>query len=747
LVMLWERVTRDGSLGPVAPANFVDWCARSGSFEYLAALDPFPEFTLIGQGEPERVAGAAVSSALFPLLGTRMAIGRNFVADEDKPGQNLVAILSYELWQRRFGGDHSAIGRPLTLNDTAFTIVGVLPRGFELASRASDFQGRNHFDIWTPLALNAQRLQRGTHPLRVFGRLRAGIDIEAAQAELDVTAKTLEREYPATNRERAIHVVSLSEQIAKDVRTSLLTLLVAVGFVWLIACVNIANLLLTRATARQKEMAVRLALGAGRLRLYQQLVTESVLLTSIGAVVGTGLAWWSLKVLVRQLPFDLPRVGEIGLNAEVLAFITLISLIAAIVFGCVPLRRGIAASESLKAGRHTLTRGQVHTRNVLIVGQIAMACILLIGAGLMGRSVWRLLNVSPGFEAGQVLTAHISLIPRQYPNVGRIAAFQREFLARVRNLPGVQSAGIGGYLPLGGTDNSWAPRIEGRAALAPGEYIHYRPVTPGYIETLAISLRDGRRFSDGDDEKAPAVAIINDTAARRYWPNENPIGRRLQIDGPPWRTVIGILGNVRHNGLDVDAKPELYLPFAQVPYPNVAMTVVVRTAGEPLALAPAMRTALAGADPAQALARIRTMDQVVESSVGEPRFRVVLLGTFALVALMLASIGVYGVMSFLVSQRTAEFGVRAALGATRGDLLRLVLQRSAVLIAIGLGCGLLGAIGLARLVQGLLFAVTPYDFTTLASVSVLLATAAWLASYLPARRGALVEPMQALRME
>ena len=747
LVMLWERVAREGTLGGAAPANFADWRARSTSFEDLAALDPFPEFTLVGQGDPERVAGARVSAALMPLFGARMAAGRGFLPSEDQPGQNLVVILSHELWQRRFGGDHSAIGRSIALNDTAYSIVGVLPRGFEIASRAADFQGRNHFDVWTPLALNLQRLQRGTHPLRVFGRLRPGIGIGQARAELDVIAKTLEREYPATNTERAIHLVPLSEQAAKGVRAPLLTLLAAVGFVWLIACVNVANLLLTRAAARQQEMAVRLALGASTFRLGRQLVTETMLLASIGALAGTGVAWWSLKLFLRRLSFELPRMGEIALNARVLGFIVAISVVAALVLGCVPLLRRFEAGESLKAGRHTAARRMMDARDVLIVGQIALACILLAGASLTGRSLWRLLNVSPGFEAAHVLTADISLNPRRYSDVHRVSTFQQEFLARVRALPGVSSAGIGGYLPLGGTDNSWSPAIEGRARAAPGEYIQYRPVTSGYIDTLMISLGEGRGFTDRDNDEAPAVAIVNEAAARRYWPNENPIGRRLQIDGPPWRTVIGIVANVRHAGLDVEAKPELYLPFAQTPYPSTSMTVVIRTAAEPLTLASAIRAALAEIDPAQALARVRTLDDVVSASVGEPRFRVALLGAFAFTALMLAAIGVYGVMSCLVAERSREFGIRAALGATKGNLVRLVMKRSAALTAAGLALGLPGAVGLARLVRRLLYGVTPYDLTTLSSVSLLLAAAALLASYLPARRAAVIEPMQALRLE
>jgi putative ABC transport system permease protein len=747
LVMVWEPVTRTGTLGGFAPANFVDVRGQSKSFERLAALDPLRDFTLTGHGNSEHVVGAAVTSEFFSVLSTRMATGRNFLPEEDQPGRNSV-ILSYALWQRRFGGDQAAIGKSLTLNDSAFTIVGVLPQDFQLVSKAKDFEGRNRFDVWLPLGLNPQRLQRGTHPLRVFGRLRTGISVTEAQAELDVVAKTLEREYPATNTDRGIRIVPLSEQIATGMRTPLLTLLTAVGFVWLIACVNVVNLLLTRASARQKEMSVRVALGANRFRIGQQLVTESLVLASLAAVVGTGLAWWCLKVLVLQLPVDLPRIGEIGLNPQVLGFIGTISLIAGIVFGCAPLVQRVEASESLKQSRHTLTRGQAHTRNVLVVSQIALACVLLVGAGLVGQSLWRLLNVSPGFRADRVLTAEVSVIPRRYPDVRRIATFHRELLARVRNLPGVHSAGVGGYLPLGGAGNSWAPRIEGRAPLAPDDYIEYRPVTPGYIETLAVPLITGRHFTDADNAEAPAVAMINETAAKRYWPNESAIGRRLQIDaGPPWRTVVGIVGNVRHEGLDVDAKPELYLPFAQLPYPNMTMTLAVRTASEPLVLGTEVRGALAQIDPDLALTRVRTMDDVVYSSVGEPRIRAILLGAFALVALALASIGVYGVMNYIVSQRTREFGVRMALGATGGDLLRLILEHSARLIAIGLGVGLLGAVGLARLVRTLLYGVSPHDLLTLASVSILLAAVALLASYLPARRATLIDPTQALRME
>jgi putative ABC transport system permease protein len=746
LIMAWERSARTGTLGGFSPANFVDVQRQSTSFEGIAALDPLRDFTLIGQGTPEHVAGAAVSSTFFPVLGTRMAAGRNFLHEEDQPGRNSVVILSHALWQRRFGRSQAVIGQSVILDDNAFTIVGVLPAEFRLIGKSADFEGRNRFEIWIPLAPNSQR--RGTHPLRVFGRLRPGTTVTEAQAELDVLATALARTYPATNKDRGIRIVPLSEQLATGMRTPLLTLLVAVGFVWLIACANVVNLLLARAAGRQKEMSVRVALGASRFRIGRQLLTESLVLVSLAAVIAIGLAWICLKVIVLQLPIDLPRMEEIGLNPEVLGFIASISFVAAVIFGCAPLMERSRVSESLKQVRHTVTPGQARARSVLVVSQLSLACVLLVGAGLMGQSLWRLLNVSPGFSADRVVTADVSVIPRRYPDVRRVAAFQRELLAHLRRLPGVHSAGIGGYLPLGGGGNSWAPRIEGRASLAPDDHIEYRPVSPGYIETLGIPLMEGRHFTDADAADAPAVAVVNKAAADRYWPNESAIGRRLQIDGgPPWRTVVGVVENVRHEGLDVGAKPELYLPFTQLPYPTMTMTLALRTADERFAADRELRTSLAQVDPDLAFSRVRTLEDVVQSSVSEPRTRALLLGAFALVAVTLAAIGVYGVMNHSVSQRAREFGVRVALGATGRDLQRLVLERSGRLIAIGLGIGLFGAVCLARLARTLLFDVSPYDLPTLSAVSILLISIALLASYRPARRAALIDPNQALRMD
>jgi putative ABC transport system permease protein len=749
LVMLWERNLRDGTLGSVAPANFVDWRGENRTLAGVAALNPFRDLILTGRGEAEQLAAAAVSAELFDVLGTKITIGRGFSATDDQPGQAPVVILSHGLWQRRFGSDPSIVGRPLVLNDTAHTIVGVLPRDFELVSRSADFQARNRFDVWVPLALNLQRLQRGTHPLRVFARLRSGVTPERAQADLDVVGRNIARAYPDTNKDQGVALVPLAEQITSDVRPTLLTLFAAVGLLLLIACVNVANLLLGRANARQREMAVRTALGASRLRLARQLLTESVVLAALGGVAGTAAAWLGTRALLLQLPVDLPRLQAIGVDSRALVFSGLTSVAIGLLIGCVPLARRAPARDSLKEGRSTASRAQTRASGALVAGQIGLACVLLIGAGLLGKSLWRLLDVAPGFHSERVLTAQISLGARDYADVARIGGFQRELLERVRSLPGVQAAGLAAYLPLSGTDNSWAFTIEGRPPRAPGDYMSakYRPVSPGYFEALQIPLVRGRRFTDADREDASAVVLMNESAARAYWPNQDPIGQRIQIEGPPWRTVVGIVGDVRHQGLDAEARPELYYPYAQLPYPQRGMTLVVRTSGEPLALAPATRDVVRALDPRQPVHQVSTLDQIVGASVERPRFRARLLGAFALAALLLASIGIYGVVNYLVGQRRREFGVRAALGATTGDLVRLVLQRSAVLVVTGVALGVIGAALLGRLVSTLLFGVEPFDPSTFVSASLLLGTVALFASYLPARRAAAISPVEALRTD
>lgn len=750
IVMLWEQ-QRSGSLGTVAPANFVDWRAQSRSFSEVAALNPFSSFILGDQDEPARLAGAAVSSNFFSLLGVRFELGRNFFASEDRPGWNHVAILSHRTWQRRFGARADIAGKRITLSDTGYTVVGVLPPDFQFGSKASDFQARNQFDVWVPMALNSEKLQRGTHPLRVFARLKPGIALPQAQADLNVIAANLARQYPEDNKDKGIIAVPLVEQITANVRRALLTLLSAVGLVLLIACANVANLLLSRAAARRKEMAVRVALGAGRRRLAQQLLTESILLAILGGASGLILAIAAMWALTRHLPADLSRASGIAVDEQIIVFTGLISVLTGVVFGLGPLfqTQRVNANEALKQNERVAGGTQSRLRNSLVVGQIAITMVLLIGAGLMAKSFWALLHVSPGFRTEHILTARLSLPPSRYPDVRRIAAFERELLEKVRATPGVQSAGLTAYLPLSGTDNGWAFFIEGRPPLPVGVYnvAKYRPVSSGYFETIGIPLLRGRAFTTVDSEDAPWVVIINESMARAYWGKEDPVGRRLHFGSPVWRTVIGVVGDVLHEGLDGEARPEMYVPFEQAPNKETGPTIVVRTGLDRAAAAAAVRSAVSAIDHTMPVDQIDTMEQVVSISVAQPRFRTVMLAAFSILALVMASIGIYGVMNYLVIQRTREFGIRLSVGATQRDVLRLVLGRAAVLIGSGLGLGLAGAVVLARLIASLLYSVRPLDPLTFAAVPLLLSAVALTASYIPARRATRVDPMIALRYE
>ena len=760
LVMLWEKNIFDGTLGTVAPANFFDWRAQSRSFSRMAAIDPYPDFILNGASEPQRLAGAAVSSGFFSLFGVRMALGRDFLAEEDHPGRNQVVVLSYSAWTRYFSARPDVVGRPLTLNNGSYTVVGVLPRDFSLASKASDFQARNRFDLWTPLALPSppEPWQRGTHPLCVFARLKPGVAPAQAQADLNRIAGNLQRMYPDDDKQMGIAAVPLGQHVVANVRTALFTLLAAVGMVFLIACANIANLLLTRAAARQKEMSLRVALGASRRRLARQLLTESMVLAVAGGVLGAVIAFLSVPALVRHLPTDLPRTSEIAVDGRVLAFTSLVALMTGIVFGLVPLFQTwrVSANDSLKQSGRIVAAGQSRLRGALIAGQVAIAMVLLIGAGLMTKSLWTLLQVSPGFRTEQVLTARLSL-PPQYTNgykfgIGqhrRISTFQRELLGHVRDISGVQSAAFTAYLPLSGTDNSWAFIIEGRPPRPEGVYdmANYRPVSAGYFETMGIPVERGRGFSTGDTEDSPLVVAINETMARTWWGRQNPVGRRVRFAGAAWRSVVGVVGDVHHEALGTKPEPEMYVPYGQVPNVEARPTIVLRTSIEPANVVNALRRAVAEVDPNVPVDQIETMKQIVFGSVGQSRFRTTVIVMFALLALFVASIGLYGVMSYLVSQRIREFGIRMAVGASRGAVLRLVLRQAAKLVGVGIGLGLVVAALLARLIASLLYGVGPLDAATLATVSILLAVVALVASYVPAHRAAKVDPMSSLRYE
>jgi putative ABC transport system permease protein len=749
IVMLWEH-RRGGTPQTVAPANFVDWREQTRSFSEVAAIRS-SSMILIGQGEPARLKGAAVSANFLSLFGVHLTLGRNFLAEEDQPDQNHVVILSYQMWRERFGAQPDIVGRSITLNDTSHTVVGVLPPGFQFASKPSDFQARNQFDFWAPLALNLEKLQRGTHPLRVFARLKPGVELAQAQADLNVVAANLERLYPEDNREMGITAVPLGEQLTTTVRPALAILLSAVGLLLLIACANVANLLLSRAAAREKEMAVRMALGASRRRLAQQLLTESLLLASLGGSGGFLFAWATISALSSHLPADLSRASGVTLDARILVFTGLISLSTGVLFGLAPLlqARKVNPNESLKQNARGASGNQSRMRSALVVAQMAIATILLIGAGLTAKSLWALLHVSPGFRTEQILTARVSLPRSRYPDNRRIAAFQQELLKSVQSAPGVQSAGFATYLPLSGTDNGWAFFIEGRPPLPVGVYnvAKYRPASPGYFETIGIPLLRGRTFTFADTEDAPWVVIINQAMARQYWGEQDPVGQRLRFGGKVWRTVIGVVGDVLHEGLDGAANAEMYVPFTQAPNVESGPTIVVHTAIDPKAVAADLRGAVSAIDRAMPIDQIETMEQFVSVSVAQPRFRTAILVAFSFLALVMASIGIYGVMNYLVIQRTHEFGIRMSLGATHGDVLRLVLGRATVLISLGLGLGLLGSALLVRLIAKLLYGITPLDPLTFFTVSIALSAVALSASYLPARRATRVDPMVALRYE
>jgi putative ABC transport system permease protein len=744
--MMWEK-QRGGDPGTVAPANFVDWRAQTSSFSEMAALNPFANFILIGYGEPARLAGTAVSSNFFRLLGIRMKLGRDFLDEEDQPGRDRVAVLSYTAWQHRLGGKRDVLGSIATLNDIDYTVVGVLGPDFELVTNHS----RNQPDVWVPLALNLEKLQRGTHPLRVFARIKPGVTFNQAQADLNVVAANLASLYPADSKGKGIVAVPLDQEVTQKVRTALTTLLAGVGLLLLIACANVANLLLSRAAARQKEMAVRLALGASRRRLGQQLLTESVLLSLLGGATGLFLASAAIQILGRHLPTDLPRISGLAIDLRVLAFTALISSATGVLFGLAPLFQTAhgSANETLKQNSRQVGGVQSRLRNGLVVAQMAITLVLLIGAGLAAKSFWNLLHVSPGFRTEHVLTARVSLPASRYPDVQRISVFQREVLERVRNIPGIQSAGLTAYLPLSGADNGWAFFIEGRPPLPIGVYnmAKYRPVSPGYFESIGIPLVRGRVFTTADGESAPLVVIISESMAHTHWGQHNPVGQRLRFGKPAPRTIVGVVGDVRHERLDGEPKPEMYVPFTQIPNTERRPTIVVRTANDATGVMPALRNAVSGIDRALPLDQIETMEQLVSASVGQPRFRTILLVAFSVLALVIASVGIYGVMNYLVSQRIREFGIRVAVGATEGDVLRLVLRQAAVLVAAGLGLGLLGSAMLARLITGLLYGVSALDPLTFVAVSLLLSAVALLASYIPARRATRVDPLTALRYE
>jgi putative ABC transport system permease protein len=755
LYTLWERNLKMGyEQNPPAAANFRDWRDRNHVFEQMAAFDSSRTFNLAGAGNPERVDGAAVSPGLFELLAVEPIWGRTFSNGEDQPGRDGVVMLSYGLWQRRFNADRAVVGRPITVDGRSCMVIGVMPPGFQFPGSTGTIL--NIFTappakLWVPLALTPQAWsQRSSHFLQVIARLKPGVTLGHAQAEMDSIEQQLVRAYPRDYIGSDVKLVSLHAQVVGSYRPALLVLLGAVALVLLIGCANVANLLLARAVGRQREVAIRAALGAGRFRLVQQLITESLVLAVVGGALGVLLAGWGVSLLKVILPDNFPNPDAIRINAPVLLFTTLVSLATGLIFGLAPalqtsrtlladsLRESERGGESLRHNR---------LRSVLVVSEIALAMILLMGTGLMLRSFVHLQEVKPGFKPDHLLTMEISLPEAKYPDPQKSAFFAR-LLERVRHLPGVQSAGAIGHLPLSGDIESYAMWVEGRAPL-PNEYANpdCHVVEPGYFQAMRIPLVAGRYFDERDDAQSPHALIINEVVARNVFPNENPLGKRLRMGFNGFTgAIVGVVGNTKDLTLDSASSEEVYTPFSQAPSWN-SMTLTIRTTSPPLALAGPVRQLVLGIDRDQPVSKVRTMDEVVGASVAAPRFRTLLLALFGLTALLLAGLGIYGVMSYTVSQRTREIGIRMALGAEQPEVIKLVLRHGLALTLAGLGTGLVGALALTHLLSTMLYEVRPTDPLTFAGVTLVLTASALLANYIPARRATKVDPMEALRYE
>jgi predicted permease len=727
----------------VSPANYLDWKAQSTAFEQMAVYS-YSGFSLTTSNDPLPLIGAAVSSDFFSVLRTNVTQGRTFTPDEERLGRDQVVVIGHGLWQRAFGANPNIVGQTLTINSRGFTVVGIMPAGFEFPRKA---------ELWVPLAWDDKERQiRSIHDYLVIARLKQNVSQQQAQAEMSTISSRLEQQYPEENKGWGAVVIPLREDVVGDIRLALLVLFCAVGFVLLIACANVANLMLARGANRQREIAVRIALGAGRARLIRQLLTESVLLAVSGGVLGLLLAVWGSRMLVQL--GSLPNSNDIGIDTWVLGFTLLVSFGAGIIIGLVPALQLTRTnlSDTLKQGSGR-TGGSVikqHTRKALVISEVALSLVLLIGAGLMIRSFWKLQNVNPGFDTSNALTMSVALTPTRYAEPHQQLAFLDRAIEQIRAVPGVSSVGATTTIPLGGGGSTQPFSIEGRPAGAVAEQpmAQTRYITSDYFRAIGIPLRQGRFFSDHDRDNSVPVVIISEAMARRFWPGENPIGKRLT---PSFhleqgaREIVGVVGDVKASGLDVDSAAMMYLPYKQSPRPY--MSFVVRTASNPESLVQPVSAAIYSIDKEQALTDVETMEQVLTESLSGRRFNMSLLLTFAAAALVLAAVGVYGVMNYTVTLRRRELGIRMALGASRIDVLRLVLRQGLTLTLIGVAAGLISAYALTRLMASLLYGVTATDYLTFASVSAVLILVGVAASYVPARRATKVNPTIALRTE
>ena len=749
LVMVWEDATKHGyPRDTPTAANYIDWRDQNSVFSGMAAIGD-ESFNLTGIREPERLEGRPVSASLFPLLGVEPQLGRVFTAQEDQPGSQQVVVLSYGLWQRRFGGDANIIGKPLTLNNETYTVIGVMPARFQFPSKDDE--------LWVPIAFTAQQAaNRNTHYLQVVARLKPGITLQQAQTEMTTIGARLQQQYPQSNAEVGVAVTSLHEHLVGDIKPVLLVLLGAVALVLLIACANVANLLLARAAIRQKEIALRVALGARRWRLLRQFLTESVLLALFSGVVGLAIAYTGLILLRTFIPENISQAREISLDLRVLGFTLLVSLFTGVLFGLAPALQAARfnQSETLKEGGRDSATGASgkRLRGLLVTAEVAVSLVLLIAAGLLVNSFLRLRNVDPGFKTDNLLTMKIVLPQPKYEEMARRTAFYTELVQRVQSVAGVRSAAVTTNLPLYRQGNSISIRVEGRPDPALGQelIVVTRMVSPGYFDTMSIPLLAGRALTDQDTDTTPNIAVISETMARRFWPGEDPIGKRISIgrirSDADWIRVVGVVKDVRQVELSTDPKPQMYFTYRQLDF-FAPEDLVVKTDVDPASLAATVRKTVWEIDKDQPVSDIRTMQEILAESIARQRFSMLLLGLFAGVALLLAAVGIYGVMSYSVAQRTHEIGIRMALGAQATAVLKLAVGYGLKLVLAGVAIGLIAAFALTRLMSTLLFGVTATDPATFALISLLLVGVAALASYIPARRATKVDPIIALRYE
>lgn len=744
IMQVWTTNTEEG-MDPlvVSVPDFVDWQNQNQSFQQMAAYS-FANFIMTGTGDAERVRGARVSASLFPLLRTQPMMGRAFTSEEDRFGGERVAVIGYGLWQRRFGSDQSVIEKTLKLNNQNYTIIGIMPPGFTFPDRRA-----GGTEIWVPQAFdpNASMSKRSSSYLAVIGRVNENVDRTQAQSEMNTLAQSLAEQYPATNRNRGIYVIPLHEQIVGKSRSLLLILFGAVSFVLLIACINIANLLLARAAARDKEMAIRTAMGATRSRLVRQHLSESVLLGLIGGGLGLLIAYWGLKFLIALLPPDIPRAGEIKLDTSVLGWTFALSVFTGLLFGLAPALKFSRPNltESLKESGRSSTSGpsRGRLRNALVVGEIALSLILLLAAGLLIKSLWRLQHVDKGFSSGNVLTFTLALPSYKYSDKEKQRAFHTQALERLQNLPGVTMAGMTTILPLSGLMEASDFQVVGKQIGTPS--VNNRAVSPDYLRVMGIPLVRDRYLNERDNQNSSAVCLINEQMARQIFAGEDPIGQIIKNSGAD-REIVGVVSDVKHKALNGESGYEMYVPYTQHPFLS-SMTYALRYETEPAGLVASIRAAIGDIDPDQTIDNIQTMDQVLLKSIAQPRFNTFILSLFAGIALLIASIGIYGVLSYFVSQRTREIGVRVALGAKKSDVVRLVVRQGMKLALIGIILGTAGAIAASHVLASFLFEVNTTDPWTFIAVPMFFMLVVFIACYVPARRATKVDPIVALRYE